>query len=127
MGASESREFLAWYEGQNFDFFNNRRVLQSYSPSDVSVLTEAFQVLRREFIQIRNIDVFLKPATKTSVFNKVLRKLFLKHDTIGLISAGGYSCSVNYSKKSLAWLVYREQTDGCTVLHECNGREYRRP
>jgi hypothetical protein len=25
------------------------------------------------------------------------------------------------------WLVYREQTDGCTIMHARNGREYRPP
>ena len=60
MSASERNDFLAWYEGQKFDVFDNRRVLESYCQNDVSVLREACRVLRQEFIQIVNIDVFLE-------------------------------------------------------------------
>jgi hypothetical protein len=48
-------------------------------------------------------------------------------DTIGMISAGVYTGNVNYSKKAIMWLVYREQVNGCTILHGRNGREYRLP
>ena len=44
----------------------------------------------------------------------MLHKQFLKPDTIGLIPTGGFSGNVNYSKKSLMWLVYREKTDGAS-------------
>ena len=27
----------------------------------------------------------------------------------------------------MTWLVYRQQTDGCTIMHARNGREYRHP
>jgi hypothetical protein len=57
----------------------------------------------------------------------VLRKRFLKPGTIGLIPTWGYTGNVNYSKKALKWLVHREQTDGCKILHGGNGREYRLP
>ena len=78
--------------------------------------------------QIGKIQVFLEAITIASTCNKVLRKQFLKPDTIGLIPTGGYSGNVNYSKKSLMWLVYREKTDGCCkILHGRNGREYRLP
>ena len=53
--------------------------------------------------------------------------MFLKPDTIGLIPTGGYSGNVNYSKKALMWLVYREQTDGCRIIHGRNRCEYRLP
>jgi hypothetical protein len=57
----------------------------------------------------------------------VLRKRFLKPGTIGLIPTGGYNGNVNYSRNALIWLVHREQTDGCKILHGGNGREYRLP
>jgi hypothetical protein len=47
--------------------------------------------------------------------------------TIGLIPTGGYTANENYSKNALMWLVYREQTDGCKILHDGNGRECRLP
>jgi len=81
-------------------------------------------VFRREFIQIGNIEVFLEAITIVSACNKVLRKQFLKPDAIGLIPTGGYSGNVNYSKKSLMWLIYRGKTDGGRkILHGCNGRD----
>ena len=41
-----------------------------------------------------------------------------------LIPSGGYSGNVNYSNIAIMWLVYREQTDGCTIRHARNRREY---
>ena len=127
MSASERNEFLAWYEGQKVEVFDNRRVLESYCQDNVNVLREACRVSRQEFIQIGNIGVFLQSVTIASACNKVLRKRFLKSNTIGLIPPGGYTGNVNYSNKAIMWLVYREQTDGCTILHARNGREYRPP
>jgi len=60
ISASEGNEFLAWYECQKDEVFDNRRVLGSYCLDDVCVLREACRVLRRDFIQIGNIDVFLE-------------------------------------------------------------------
>jgi hypothetical protein len=56
-----------------------------------------------------------------------MRKRFLKPNTIGLIPSGVYTGNVNYSNKAIMWLVYREHTDGCTIRHARNGREYRTP
>ena len=43
MSASERSEFLAWYEGQKVEVFDNRRVLESYCQDDVNMLREACQ------------------------------------------------------------------------------------
>jgi G:T-mismatch repair DNA endonuclease (very short patch repair protein) len=122
LSESERTEFLEWYEGEKAEVFYNRRC-----QDDVTILREACQVFRREFIQIGKIEVFLEAITIASACNKVLRKRFLKANTIGLIPTGGYSGNVKYSKKALMWLIYREETDGCKFLHDRNGREYRLP
>ena len=70
------------------------------------MLREARRVLRRQFIQIGNIDVFLDSVIIASACNKVMRKRFLKPNTIGLIPSGGYARNVNYSNKAIMWLVY---------------------
>ena len=106
-------EFLECYEAQTSEIFDNRCVLESYCRDDVTVLRQACQVFRWVFMEIGNIAVFVEAVTIASACNKVLRKQFLKPDTIGLIPMGGYSGNVNYSKKALMWLVYREQADGC--------------
>jgi hypothetical protein len=102
-------------------------VLEDFSQADVTVLRQACQVFRRGFIEIGNIEVFIESITFGSACNKVLRRRFLKPDTIGLIPAGGYTGNVNYSKKAIMWLVYREKVDGCTIMHGRNAREYRLP
>ena len=89
------------------------------------MLRQACQVFRHDFLQDGNIDVFHESVTIASACNKVLRKLFLIPDTIGLIPTGSYSGNINYSKKALMWLVYSEQLDGCRIMHGRNGREYR--
>ena len=85
-------------------------MLEKYCQDDVTVLRQACQIFRREFIEIRNIEVFLESFTIASACNKVLRKKFLKPNTIGLIPDGGYSCNNNYSKKALMWLLHMKQT-----------------
>jgi hypothetical protein len=115
MKDSERTEFLRWYETQRSQTFDNRRVLEEYCQDDVTVLRQACQVLRREFLQIGNVEVFLESVTIASACNKVLRRKFLEPDVIGLIPAGGYTGNVNYSKKAIMCLIHREQTDGCKI------------
>jgi hypothetical protein len=93
------RDFMTWYEERRDEAIDNRRVLEHYCQDDVTVLREACQLFRRDFMEIGNIDVFLEAITIASVFNKVLRKKFLKPSTIGLIPTGGYSCNKNYRRK----------------------------
>lgn len=127
MSAFERKYFLVWYQVQNSEVFDNRRVLETYSQDDITVLRQACQVFRRNFMQIENIDVFLESITIASACNTMLRKWFLKHNTIVLIPTAGYSCNVRQSEKALMWLVHSGKTDGCKILHGRNGREYRLP
>lgn len=78
-------------------------------------------------MQIGHVEVFLDTVTIASACNKVLRCWFLKPDTTGLIPTGGYTGNVNYSKKAIMWLIYKEQMDNCKILHGRNGREYQFP
>jgi hypothetical protein len=116
---------MSWYDTQKDKVFDNRRVLEEYCQDDVTVLRQACQIFRRDFMETGNVDVFLESSTIASACNKVLRKRFLKPETVGLIPAGGYSCNQNYSKKAFMWLLDMEQTDGCKIMHARNGREYR--
>jgi G:T-mismatch repair DNA endonuclease (very short patch repair protein) len=102
-------------------------MLESYFQDDVTVLRQACQIFKREFMAIGNIEVFLESITIASACNKVLRKRFLNPDTVCLIPSGGYTGNVNYCKKAIMWLIHREKTDGCTIRHGRNGREYRLP
>jgi len=75
-------------------------------------------------LHIEFIGVFLESLTIASACNKVLRRKFLKPDTIGLIPTVGYTYNNKYSKKSLMWLIHMEQTDGVALKRARNGREY---
>jgi len=109
-----SQDFLAWYESQKKEgaVFDNRRMLETYSQDDATILRQACRVYRRSFILIGDIEIFLEAIKTASACNNLLRKQFLKPDTIGVIPTGGYSGNVNYSKKSLMRFVYREKTEG---------------
>ena len=119
----EREEFLAWYEVRKSLPFHNRHVLETYCQDDATVLRQSCRVFRREFLQIGNIEVFLEFLTIASAGNKLLRRQFLKPDTIGLFPTGGYTCNNKYSKKAIMWLLHMEQTDGVAIEHARNGRE----
>jgi hypothetical protein len=129
MGEGERRDFLSWYrERKDADeVFDNRYVLEQYCQDDVTVLRQACQIFRREFMKIGNIEVFLEAVTIASACNKVLRKKFLKPGTVGLIPSGGYSANHRYSKKALKWLLHMERMDECQIRHARNGREFKPP
>jgi len=79
-------------------------------------------------MDVGNVDNFLESCTIASACMKVLRKRFLKPETVGLIPrGGGYSGNRNYSEKALMWILHMEQTDGCTIMNARNGREFRLP
>jgi len=102
--------------------------LEQYCQDDVTVLRQACQLFRRDFMDVGNVDIFLESCTIASACMKVLRKRFLKPDTVALIpKGGGYSGNRNYSEKALMCILHMEQTDGCTIMHARNGREFRLP
>jgi hypothetical protein len=120
MGVGEREEFLAWYKARKSRLFHNKQVLETYCLDDATVLRQACRVFRREFLQIRNIEVFLECLRIAPACNKVLWRKFLKPDTIGLIPTGGYTCYTKYSKKAIKWLLHMEQTDGVAIKHSRN-------
>jgi len=69
MREDERKEFLVWYEIQRSESFDNRHVLKSYFQDDVTVLRQACRVFKREFMQIKHIDVFVESITITSACN----------------------------------------------------------
>ena len=60
MSGKKCAEFLALYESQSSEVFDNRSVLEAFSQDDVTVLRQACRVFRHLFIVIGNVDVFLK-------------------------------------------------------------------
>jgi len=82
MSEGEKKDFLSWYNEQKDIVFDNRRVLEQYCQDGVTVFRQACQIFWRDFIEIGNIEVFLEAVTVASACNKVLRKKFLKPETI---------------------------------------------
>jgi hypothetical protein len=100
MSKAEREEFLVWNADQMTKTFNNRSVLEPYCQDDVTVLRQAYKILRRNFVEIGNIEVFLDAMTIASSCKKVFLKQFLKPNTIGIIPSGGYTNSSNQRKKA---------------------------
>jgi len=121
MSEGERREFMAWYNKEKVKVFDNRHVLEQYCQDDVTVLRQACRVFKRKILQIGDIEVFFEVLTISWACNKVLRKKFLKPETIGLIPPGGYSANRRYSKKALMWLLHMERTDRCHIRHARKG------
>jgi len=63
MSESERKEFVAWYDTQKDIVFDNRHVLERHCQDDVTVLHQACQIFRRDFIEVGNVDVFLESRT----------------------------------------------------------------
>jgi len=72
MSESKRKEFMAWYDTQKDIVFTNRHVLEQYCQDDVTVLRQACQIFRRDFMEVGNV-VFLESCTIASACNKVLR------------------------------------------------------
>ena len=96
---------MTWYADEENNFFN-KLVLKKYCQDEVTVLRKACQIFGQGFMEIGKIEVFLESFTIASACYKVLRKLFLNSNNMGLIPDGGYSCNNNYSKKTLMWLLH---------------------
>lgn len=126
MSGRESNEFLAWYEKQKSEPFDNRRVLESYCHVDVTVLRQVCHFFKRQFLHIGHIEVFLKCLKIASACNKLLRRKFLKPGTMGLFPTREDTCN-KYTKKAMMWLLHVEQTEDVEIKHTRNGRKYRLP
>jgi len=124
MSESERKEFMSWYDAQKDKVFDNRRVLEQYCQDDVTILRQAYQIFRIDFMEVGNVDVFLESCTIASTCNKVLRKRFLKPETIGLIPSGGYSCNRNYSKKAVMWIWNRRTTAQYNMLETVENSDF---
>jgi hypothetical protein len=125
MSCSEREVFLALYEERKCQVLHSKQVFEQCRQDELTVLRQAYQIFRRDFAEIGNTDIFQESLTIASACSQVLRKRFLKPQTISLNHAGGYSCNNNYSKKALMLLIPMEQIHGCRVMHARNIREIR--
>ena len=100
MSGSERSEVLTCYEGQKNVVFD-KHASWKRTATTMFVLRETCCVLRREIIHISKIDVFLESVTIASACNKVLRKRFLKPNTMVLFRrAGTLATTITVTKLS---------------------------
>ncbi|XP_039294128.1 uncharacterized protein LOC120353641 [Nilaparvata lugens] len=107
------KEFLKWHtervaEGYTFDM---RRELEEYCDSDVDILRRGCLELRKQFLEIANIDPFCY-LTIASVCMAIYRSKYLRQNTIAVVNVDQKD---QYSKQSITWL---ETFDG--VRHALN-------
>jgi len=77
MREEERKEFLVWYESQRSEPFDDRSILETYSQDDVTILRQACQLFRCEFLQIGHIDLFVEGITVASACDKFCASCFL--------------------------------------------------
>jgi hypothetical protein len=102
MKSAARKEFLEWYVGkiqENYIFDMKKEILE-YCDSDVDILRRSCLELRREFLDIANIDPF-QYITLPSVCMAIFRSKYLKDKTIGVHKP---DLKDQYSKSSIGWL-----------------------
>ena len=77
MIGGERKDFLAWYERQKSEPFDNKRELVSYFQNGVTFPRQTCLVFRRAFLLIGKIKVLLESLSLASACNKMLRPKFL--------------------------------------------------
>ncbi|GLV33356.1 hypothetical protein CBL_20104 [Carabus blaptoides fortunei] len=123
---SEQRDaFLKWHAAKvNEDYvFKMKEGIVDYCVSDVDILRRACVKFRQTFIKDCGVCPFTEAVIIASAWNKVCRRRFLKHRTIGLIPENGYRMNSNQSKVALEWLIWEEETRLIRIEQAARGRE----
>jgi hypothetical protein len=116
----DAREaFLKWHservaENYVFDF---DKELKEYCHSDVDILRRSCLELRKEFLEIANIDPF-QYVTLPAVCMAIFRSKYLKPETIGVFETEFRIDK--YSAESIRWLMSFENNN---IVHALNGGE----
>jgi hypothetical protein len=122
MSGNEQAHFLAWYEEQKGKIFHNKEELLGYCMEDVNVLRQACCAFRNLVLKLVKMDPFRQSITISSICNKVFRKMFLKPDTVGIISRGGYRMGDRQSLEAFQWLAYIGRTRDDVIHAEMEGK-----
>ena len=121
LSGEERAQFLDWYEEQKDQIFHNKEELLAYCMDYVNILRQAFCAFRNLFLKLVKMDPFREAITISSICNKVFRIMFLKPNTVGIISRGGYRLRDYQSIEALQRLAFIGRTRN-NVPHAGNGR-----
>ena len=118
MKEDERKKFIEWHskkveEGYIFDM---AKELVEYCDSDVDILRRGCLIMRKDFLEIGNIDPF-QYVTIPSVCMANFRAKYLTPKTIAILEEQHVD---RYSKQSLSWLV---SLDNPNIRHALNGGE----
>ena len=122
MKPDERTKFLKWYEErvrENYVFDFKKEILE-YCHSDVDILRRGIMKLRKDFIQLENIDP-LRYITIASVCMTIYRSNYMPKETIAIVPE--YAKTDNFSKMSIIWLNYVSKAKGLNIQHALNGGE----
>jgi len=111
-------EFEKWYNdkiNENY-IFNLKEELEAYCNSDVDILRRGCLELRKQFLEIANIDPFCY-TTIAGVCMAIYRTKYLLEDTIAVLDK---EKNENYSKQSITWLNH---FNNINIYHALNGGE----
>lgn len=96
--------------------FNMAEELIEYCISDVDILRRACNKFQQMFKSECNVSPYTEAVTIASACNRVFRRNFLKHNTVGIIPWNGYRLCDNQSRIGLQWLVWQEFIRGRSHL-----------
>jgi hypothetical protein len=118
MKPKEREEFLEWHkqkrkENYVFDF---KKELYEYCNSDVDILRNGCLELRKQFLEIANIDPF-RYITIAGTCMAVYRSKFIKTNTIAVVDKPNND---KYSQQSISWLNSLNNPD---IKHALNNGE----
>ena len=120
MKSDERTKFLKWYEeriSENY-VFNLREEIIGYCRSDVEILRGGMLKLRKDFIELENVDP-LRYITIVSVCMTIYRSNYMPEKTISIVPE--YAKTDTFSKVSIMWLNYVAK--GSNIQHALNGGE----
>ena len=129
MPMERRKEFLAWYEINKMNQFDFQEELLKYCRSDVDILRKCCLKFRSMFKDItkksnsKGIDPFEECITIASACNHVFRKIFLNHESIGIIPPHGYRPEAKQSVMAYQWLAYFAHTHDIHIQHGRNHGE----
>ena len=86
MKPDERAKFLEWYDGrvsENYIFYFKKEILK-YCRSDVDILRRGIMKLRKDFIQLENIDP-LRYITIASVCMTIYHSTYMPKKTIAIM------------------------------------------
>ncbi|KAE9530087.1 hypothetical protein AGLY_011549 [Aphis glycines] len=118
MKTENKQEFEKWYDdkiNENY-IFNFKEELEAYCNSDVDILRRGSLEIRKQFLEIANIDPF-RYTTIAGVCMAIYRSRYLLKDTIAVLDK---EKNEKYSKQSITWLQHFNNKN---ISHALNGGE----